>query len=149
MLKKLKMEDCKPILTPMVAGCKLRIDNSFKDVDQRLYRSMIGSLLYVTTSWPDVMQVVGKVAIFQAAPKESHIITIKRILQYLNGTTKYGLWYLKCSNIIIQAFTYAYWEKRIDDRKSTSGAAFYLGGCLVSWLRKKKTSSLLSIVEIE
>ena len=85
MLKKFKMEHCKPVLTPMVTGWKFRIDDSYKDVDQRLYISMIGSLLYVTTSWPDVMQAVGQVARFQAAPKESHIIAIKRILQYLNG----------------------------------------------------------------
>ena len=87
MLKKFKMEYFKLILTPMVTGCKLSIDDSSKDVDQRLYRSMIGILLYVTASWPDVMQEVGQVAIFQAAPKESHIIVVKRILRYLKGTT--------------------------------------------------------------
>ena len=83
MLKKFKMEDCKPILTPMVTGCKLSIDDSSKDVDQRLYRSMISSLLYVTASRPDVMQAVGKVAIFQAAPKESHI-KYSLALEYLH-----------------------------------------------------------------
>ena len=87
MLKKFKMEDCKPILTPMVTCFKLTIDNSSKDVDQRLYISMIGSLLYVTASRPDVMQEVGQVARFQATPKESHIIVVKIILRYLKGTT--------------------------------------------------------------
>ena len=128
----------------MVTGCKLSIDDSSKDVDQRLYRSMIGSLLYVTTSWPDVMQAVGQVARFQAAPKESHIIAFKRILQYLKGIKEYGLWYPKGNNLIIQAFTDAYWAASIDDHKSTSGAAFYLGGCPVSWLSKKQTSISLS-----
>ena len=80
MLKKLKMEYCKPVLTPMVTGCKLILDDSLKDVDQRLYRSMIGSLLYVTASAPDIMQAIGQVATFQAAPKESHIIVVKIIL---------------------------------------------------------------------
>ena len=69
MLRKFKMEDCKPILTLMVIGCKLSIDDSSKDVDQRLYRSMIGIFLYVTASRPDVMQEVGQVARFQSAPK--------------------------------------------------------------------------------
>ena len=69
MLNKFKIEDCKPVLTPMVTGWKLSIDNSSKDVDQRLYRSMIGSLPYVIASQPDVMQEVGKVAIFQETPK--------------------------------------------------------------------------------
>ena len=80
MLKKFKMEDCKPVLTLMVIGCKLSIDDSSKDMDKRLCRSMIGSLLYLTTFQPNVMQAVGQVARFQATPKESHIIVVKRIL---------------------------------------------------------------------
>ena len=88
----------------MVTGCKLSIDDSSKDVDQRLYRSMIGSLLYVTASRLDVMQAIGQVGRFEEAPKESHIISIKRIIQYLKGTEEYGLWYPKGNNIIIQAF---------------------------------------------
>ena len=108
MLKKFKMEDCKPVLSPMITCCKLSIDDSSKDVDQNLYRSMIGSLLYVTASRPDVMQAVGQVARFQAAPKESHIIAVKIILRYLKGTKEYGLWYPKGNNLIIQAFTDAY-----------------------------------------
>jgi len=65
----------------MVTGFKLSIDDSSKDVDQRLYRSMIGSLLYVTASRPDIMQAIGQVARFHAAPKKSHIIVVKRILR--------------------------------------------------------------------
>eukprot|EP00253_Pinus_taeda_P034766 PITA_34766 len=149
MLKKFKMEDCKPVLTLMVTGCKLSIDDASKDVDHRLYRYMIGSIIYVTASRPDVMNAVGQVARFQAAPKESHIIVVKRILSYLKGTTEYGLWYPKGNNLIIQAFTDANWAGSVDDRKSTSGATLYLGVCLVSWLSKKQTSILLSTVEVE
>jgi len=149
MLKKFKMEDCKPILSPMVTCCKLSIDDSSTDVDHRLYKSMIGSLLYVTASRPNVIQEVGQVGRFQAAPKESHIIVVKRIIRYLKGTTEYGLWYPQGNNLTIQAFKDEDWEGSIDDRKSTSGVAFYLGGCLVSWLKKKKTSISLSILEIE
>ena len=86
------------------------------------------------------MQAVGQVARFQVAPKESHIIVVKRIIRYLKGIEEYGLWYPKGKNLIIQAFTDANWAGSIDDRKSTSGATFYLGGCLVSWLSKKQTS---------
>ncbi len=143
------MEDCKPILTLMVTGCKLSIDDSSNDVDQRLYRSIIGSLLYVTTSRPVVMQAVGQVARFQAAPKESHIIAVQRILRYLKGTIEYGSWYPKGKNLIIQAFTDVDWAGSVDDHKSTSEATFYLGGCLVSWLRKKQTPILLSTMEVE
>ena len=93
------------------------------------------------------MQVVGQVARFQAALEESHIVVVKIILRYIKGTIEYGLWYPKGKNIIIQAFTDANWAESIDDHKSTSGATFYLGGCLISWLRKKKTSISLSITE--
>jgi hypothetical protein len=86
MIKSFRMEDCKPITTPMQTSCKLRKDDYSKSTDQRKYRSMIGSLLYVTTSRPDVMQTVGHVARFQATPKESHVIVVKRIFRYLKGT---------------------------------------------------------------
>ena len=71
MLKKFGMEDCKPVTTPMVTGCKLRKDDESKEVDQKMYRSIIGSLLYVTTSRLDFMQAVGLMARFQANPKEA------------------------------------------------------------------------------
>ena len=87
---------------------------------------MIVSLLYVTASWPYVMQEVGQVARLQAAPKESHIISIKIILRYLKGTTEYGLWYPKGNNLTIQAFTDADWVGSIDHRKSTPEALEYL-----------------------
>jgi hypothetical protein len=86
MLKRFGMEDCKPVNTPMQTSCKLSKDDDSKDIDQRKYRSMIGNLIYVTNSRPDVMQEVGQVAQFQVAPKESHVLAVKRILKYLKGT---------------------------------------------------------------
>jgi hypothetical protein len=80
------MEDCKPVITPMQTSCKLRKDNESKSTYQRQYRSMIGILLYVTTSRPYVMQAVGQVVRFQAAPKESHVLAMKIIFRYLKGT---------------------------------------------------------------
>ena len=91
MLNFFGMEDCKLVSTPMIAGCKLSKDDELKEVDQRHYKSMIGSLLYVTTSRPDVMQAVGLVARFQANLKEELILEVKRIFRYLKGTTKFGL----------------------------------------------------------
>jgi hypothetical protein len=86
MLKRSIIEDCKPIITPMKTSCKLSKDDDSKSTDQRQYRSMIGSLLYVTTSKPNVMQAVGQVARFQEAPKESHVLAVKTIFIYLKGT---------------------------------------------------------------
>jgi hypothetical protein len=80
------MEDCKPVITPMQTNCKLRKYADSNSIDQRQYRSMIGSLLYVTTSRLDVMQAVGQVELSQASPKESHVLAVKRIFRYLKGT---------------------------------------------------------------
>jgi hypothetical protein len=80
----------------------------------------------------DVMQEIGHVARFQAAPKESHVMTVKRIFKYLKGTEEFGLWYPKGIDLSLIAYTDADWASSIDDRISTSGAYFYLGECLVS-----------------
>ena len=80
------MEDFKPFITPMQTSCKLSKDDDSKSIDQRQYRSIIGSLLYVTTSRPDVMQEIGQVERFQAEPKESHVLVVKIIFRYLKGT---------------------------------------------------------------
>jgi hypothetical protein len=77
---------------------------------------MIGSLLYVPASRPDVMQAVGQVAQFQAAPKESHVLAMKRIFKYLKGTEEFGLWYPKRKDISLISYTDAYWTCYIDDR---------------------------------
>jgi hypothetical protein len=92
-LKKFQMEDSSTVSTPMVVGCKLRKDDISPDVDQRTYRSMIGSLLYITASRPDIMQAVGMVGHFQSAPKQIHLAAVKRIFKYLKGIMTYGLWY--------------------------------------------------------
>jgi hypothetical protein len=149
MLKRFRMEDCKPVITPMQTSCKLSKDDDSKSTDKRQYKSIIGSLLYVTTSRTYVMQVVGQVARFQAEPKESHVLAVKRIFRYLKGTKEFGLWYPKGKDLSLIAYTDADWAGCIDDRRSTSGATFYLGECLVSWISKKQSSISLSIVEVE
>jgi hypothetical protein len=80
------MKDCKPVITPMQTSCKLSKDDDSKSIDQRQYMSIIGSLLYVITSRPDVMHTVGQVARFQEAPKESNVLAVKMIFRYLKGT---------------------------------------------------------------
>jgi hypothetical protein len=149
MLKRFGMEDCKPVITPMQTSCKLRKDDDSKSTDQRQYMSMIGNLLYMTTSRPYVMQAVGQVARFQATPKESHVLAVKRIFKYLKGIEEFGLWYPKGKYLSLIAYTDVDWAGFIDDQRSISGATFYLGECLVSWLSKKQSSVSLSIAEAE
>ena len=137
MLKKFKMEDSKPVGTPMVTGCKLSNNDEYMEVYHTVFISMIGSLLYVTATRPDVMQAVGLVARFQSATKETHVTAVKRILIYLQRTMEYGLSYPKGKEFTFKAFTDADWEGSVDDWKSTSGEAFFMGNCLVSWTSKK------------
>ena len=94
-LKKFGMEDAKPIKTPMATNGHLDLDEGGNPVDQKLYRSMIGSFLYLTASRPDNMFSVCMCARFQAAPRECHLTTVKRILRYLKYTPNIGLWYPK------------------------------------------------------
>jgi hypothetical protein len=93
MLKKFQMEDSSPVSTPMVVGCKLSKYYISPDVDQRTYLSMIGSLMYITTSHLDIMKDVGMVGCYQSAPKQSRLVAVTRIFKYLKGTMTYGLWY--------------------------------------------------------
>jgi hypothetical protein len=149
MIKGFGMEDCKPVITPMQTSCKLSKDDDSKSTNQRKYRLMIGNLLYVATSIPNVMHAVGQVALFQATPKESHVLAVKRIFRYLKGTKEFGSWYPKGKDLSLIFYTDADWACCIDDRLSTSGSTFYLGECLVSWLRNKQSSISLSTTEVE
>ena len=108
MLRKFKMGDSKPFSTPMVTGCKLRKDEESLEVDHTMYRSLIGSFLYVIATRPNVRQSVGLVAIFQSTPKETHVETVKIILRHLKGTMEYGLWYPKGKEFTMKAFIDAY-----------------------------------------
>jgi hypothetical protein len=90
LLKRFKMDECKPIKTPMPSNGHLDLDEGGKSVDQTLYRSMIGSLLYLTTSRPDIMFSVCMCVRFQASPKEAHLVTVEIIFRYLKHTPSIG-----------------------------------------------------------
>ena len=83
------------------------------------------------------MQAVGQVVIFQETPKETHILGVKRIFKYLQGTKEFGIWYVRGNKLELVSYKDADWIGSIDDRRSTSGEAFFLGDCLVSWLSQK------------
>ncbi|XP_070005857.1 secreted RxLR effector protein 161-like [Nicotiana sylvestris] len=115
------MEESKEIDTPIATTTKLDIDEPGSSVDQKLYRGMIGSLLCLTTSRPDIIFSVGLCARFQANPKESHLTAAKRILRYLKGTTDLCLWYPKSSNFNLVGYDDVDYTCFLVDRKSTSG----------------------------
>jgi hypothetical protein len=133
----------------MVTRCKLRNDDDSPNVDQSSYKSMIDSLLYITTTCPDIMHDVGLVGRYQATPKQIHLLVVKRIFRYLKGTMDYGLWYPRNQNFQLSVYSDVDWANCVDERKSTSGGAFFLGDSLVSWLSKKQGSISLSTTEDE
>jgi hypothetical protein len=92
---------------------------------------VIGSLLYITASRPDIMHDVGMVGRYESAPKQSHFLAVKRIFRYLKETMNYGLWYPKNKNFKLSIYLDVDWANCVDERKSTSGGAFFLGDSLV------------------
>lgn len=124
----------------MVRGCKFSKEDASKSIDEKEFRSMIGKLHYVVHSRPDIAHAVGIVARFQKNPKEVHLMETKRIFRYLKGTIDYGLWYQYGGYFDLQAYTDVHWVRNIDDRKSTTGGAFFLGGRLVSWMMREHPS---------
>ena len=92
----------------MSLSTKLNVDSFEVEMSPTLYRSIIGSLLYLTASRSDIAFSVGVCARYQAAPKESHLTAVKRIIQYINGTPNYGLRYSKDSNAYLAGYSNAY-----------------------------------------
>ncbi|GJS93190.1 retrovirus-related pol polyprotein from transposon TNT 1-94 [Tanacetum coccineum] len=149
MLKKFGLEDSKPMKTPMSSDTKLTKDEECESVDSTKYRGMIGSLLYLTASRPDIMFSVCLCARFQEAPKTSHLEAVKRIFRYIKGTTHLGLWYPKGTGI--ETVVYADSDHAGDyvDRKSTSSICTFVGCCLTSWFLKKQTTLAISTTEAD
>ncbi|XP_070054299.1 secreted RxLR effector protein 161-like [Nicotiana tomentosiformis] len=114
------MEHSKEIDTPIATTKKFDVDEPGSSVDQKLYRGMISSLLYLTASRPNIIFSVGLCAKFQANPKKSHLIAVKRILRYLKGTTDLCLWYPKGSNFNLVGYSHANYTGFLVDRKSIS-----------------------------
>ncbi|XP_073056985.1 secreted RxLR effector protein 161-like [Primulina eburnea] len=128
---------------------KLSKDDVAAGVDNTQYRSIIGSLLYLSASRPDIMFSVCLYARYQADPKVTHLKAVKRILRYISGTVDLGLWYTKETNTNLVGFSDADWAGNLDDRKSTTGGCFYLGNNLVSWYSRKQNCVSLSTAESE
>ncbi|GJZ07069.1 hypothetical protein Tco_0540862 [Tanacetum coccineum] len=148
-LKKFDFTDVKTANTPMETQKLLLKDEDGEEVDVNLYRSMISSLMYLTSSRPDIMFAVCACARYQVNPKVSHLHAVKRIFRYLKGQLKLGLWYLKDSPFDLVAYTDSDYTGASLDRKSTTGGYQFLGSRLISWQCKKQTVVANSTIEAE
>ncbi|GKD99351.1 putative ribonuclease H-like domain-containing protein [Tanacetum coccineum] len=149
MLKKFDLASVKTAITPMETKMALTKDEESADVDVHLYRSMIGSLMYLTASRPDIMFAVCACSRFQVNPKVSHLIAVKRIFKYLKGKPNLGLWYPRESPFALEAFSDSDYAGANLDRKSTTGGCQFLGRRLISWQCKKQTIVATSTTEAE
>ncbi|GKA03617.1 retrovirus-related pol polyprotein from transposon TNT 1-94 [Tanacetum coccineum] len=143
------LEDSKPIKTPMSSETKLTRDEDGEPIDDTKYHGMIGSLLYLTASRPDIMFSVCLCAHFQEALKTFHLEAVKRIFRYIKGTSHLGLWYPKGTGI--ETIVYADSNHTGDyvDHKITSGICTFMGCRLTSWFSKKQTALAISTTEAE
>nr|GFA07824.1 uncharacterized mitochondrial protein AtMg00810-like [Tanacetum cinerariifolium] len=148
-LKKFRYTDVRSSNTPMDKENPWGKDRTRKDIDPYLYRSMIGSLMYLTASRPDIMFAVCACARHQVTPKECHLHAVKRIFRYLKGHPKLGLWYPKESPFDLVAFSYSDYGGATQDRKSTTGGCQFLGRRLISWQCKKQAIVATSTTKAE
>ncbi|GJR35174.1 hypothetical protein Tco_1210858 [Tanacetum coccineum] len=137
------------VKTPMEPPNNLGLYLSGKDINETQCRGMIGSLMYLTASRPDIQFSTCLCPRYQANPKESHLIVVKRIFRYLKGTPSLGMWYPKCSGFSLKGYSDSDYVGCNIDRKSTSGACQLLGGKLVCWSAKKQQFVAMSLAEAE
>jgi hypothetical protein len=141
------MDQCKPSIFPMQQNVKLSCDDGSKEVNVTVYRHMVASLTYLTTTKPDISYFVSLLSQFMVKPHEIHWNAAKAVLRYLKGTLDYGIKYTDASDVKLIGYSDSDWAGNLDDRKSTTGYAFNIGSRVVSWSSKKHPTISLSSTE--
>ena len=141
--------DCRAMETLMTTNLKLLNDDSSEILDVTLYRHIIGSLMYLTNTRPDICFVVNTLSRNIVNPIHIHLVGAKHVMRYLKGTLDYGLRYVSDGEIRLHGFTDSDWEGSTKDRKITSGCCFSLGSSMIYWFNRKKTNIALSTIEDE
>ena len=148
-LQQFGMQDCKPVLTPMEQNLKLSKFEGGEKVDSTTYRQLIGSLIYLTNTRPDLSYAVSILSRFMQEPRDSHWNAAKRVLRYIQGTKDFGLLYTKTKNFVLGRYFDADFAGSIDDRASTSGYLMNMGITEVSWSCKKQATVATFSAEAE
>lgn len=143
------MDKCNPVHNPIVPGSKLSKDEDGIRVDGTFYKQIVGSLMYLTATRPDVMFVVSLLSRYMENPTELHLQAAKRVFRYLKGTLDFGVFYKKGGNKELIAYTDSDYAGDLEDRKSTSGYVFLMSSGAVSWSSKKQPIVTLSTTEAE
>ncbi|XP_056173168.1 secreted RxLR effector protein 161-like [Syzygium oleosum] len=143
------MKNCNSSSTPTEVGLKLVKDPEGKRVDSTMYKQIVGSLMYLTSTRPDIMYSVSLISRYMENPTEMHLFAAKRIFRYLQGTADFGLLYKKGESSNLMGFTDSDYAGDQDDRRSTSGYVFMMGSGAISWSSKKQLIVTLSTTEAE
>ena len=139
----------KPLSTPSDSSLKLHLDSSPPFEDVPAYRRLIGRLLYLNNTRPDITFITQQLSQFLSKPTQAHHSAAFRVLKYLKGCPGKGLFFPRSSSITLQGFSYADWAGCIDTRRSISGQCFFLGNSLISWRNKKQITVSRSSYEVE
>ena len=148
-LKRFNMNNCKPVSTPIECGVKLSKIGEGQVIDATLFKSMVGSLRYLTCTRPDILYSVGLVSRYMEEPKKSHLQAARRIFRYIQGTISHGLFYSSSQNSHLVGYSDSDWGGDLDDRKSTTGFVFFMGNTAFTWFSKKQPIVTLSTCETE
>jgi hypothetical protein len=148
-LKRFDMFECKAMNTPMETKSKLLVDTSSELVDSTLYRQIIGSLMYLTNTRPDICFVVNTLSQYLIEPRRVHLVAAKHVMRYLKGTLDFGLCYNGDHDFRLVGYTDSDWVGSVSDRKSTSGCCFSLGLAMTSWQSRKQSSIALGTAKAE
>lgn len=148
-LKRFHMNECKSVSTPLKQNIKLRSDDGTKEVNGTMYRQLVGSLNYLTTTRPDIAYAVSILSQFLTKPHESHWIATKRVLRYLNRTINFGIEYTNACSVELTGHSNSDWARNPYDMKSTTGYIFDIGSRAISWSSKKQSTVSLSSTEAE
>ena len=149
LLEKFGLADCKPVSTPLIMGEKLRKEDGSELADENVYRRIVGSLLYLTATRPDLMYAASLLSRFMNKPTKKHMGVARRVLRYVQGTLDYGIEYVKQKTAALVGFCDADWGGSEDDSRSTSGYAFGFGSGVFSWASLKQNTVALSTAEAE
>ncbi|KAM1699812.1 hypothetical protein ACFX2K_031115 [Malus domestica] len=147
LLNKFGLNECKSVSTPLISAEKLSKDDGSGPANEEQYRKIVGSLLYLTATRPDIMYTASLLSRFMHSPTNKHYGTAKRVLRYIKGTLDYGLEYVKGKNAMLIGFCDSDWGGSVDDSKSTSGYAFSFGSGVFSWASVKQNCVALSTAE--
>jgi hypothetical protein len=149
LLQRFDMNGCKVMSTPLEQNVKLCSDDETKELDGTLYRQLVESLNYLTTTRPNIAYSVSILSRFMAKPHDNHWKAAKRVLRYLKGTIDFGIKYTDEFDVMLARYSDSDWARNLSDRKSTTGYAFRIGSGVVSWSSKKQTTVSLSTTEAE